>query len=92
MPKLNTNILEEGDLRKIVSALSKANAFTSRKLCDTPTDALSVVNLKFVTDNGTTAIRPTTAVRGQYYFDTTLNKPIWFGNSNAWVDATGTPV
>ncbi len=95
MPKLNTNLLEEGDLRKIVAALSKANAFTSRKICDTPTDNLSVVNMKFVTNNGASANRPVSSIIGQTYFDTTLasgrGKPIWW-NGSGFVDATGTYV
>ena len=46
-----------------------------------------------VIHSGSTADRPTTSlVVGQMYFDTTLNKPIWFKGSNTWVDATGTTV
>lgn len=45
--------------------------------------------------NGTTANRPTIPAGslriGISYFDTTLNKPIWW-NGSAWVDATGTTV
>ena len=38
---------------------------------------------------GTTAQRPTTLLRnGQEYFDTTLNKPIWYDGTK-WVDANG---
>ena len=40
---------------------------------------------------GSTANRPTTAVLGQCYFDTDLNKPIWFNGTN-WVDYTGAVV
>lgn len=36
-------------------------------------------------------IRPANVYNGYYYFDTTLNKPIWW-NGSAWVDATGTTV
>lgn len=83
------------NLQKQVNDLVKANAFTARKLCDTPTDALSVVNLKFVTLNGTTAKRPTASIIGQSYFDTTLaagnGKPIWY-NGTGFVDANGTYV
>jgi hypothetical protein len=45
-------------------------------------------------DFGTTAARPTaTATQGQFYFDTTLVKPIWYNLAGAhWVDATGTNV
>lgn len=47
---------------------------------------------------GTTLTRPVAVpgfplVTGQMYFDTTLNKPIWYKVATSqWVDATGTPV
>lgn len=66
----------------------KAGAFTDRKLTDTPTDNLQVVNRKFVTANGLTATRPTNPTTGQFYFDTDLGYPIWWFNGN-WVDAQG---
>lgn len=37
---------------------------------------------------GTTAQRPITKVNGITYFDTTLNKPIFWNGSN-WLDSTG---
>lgn len=41
---------------------------------------------------GTTASRPTTNLLiGQYYYDTTLSKPIWW-NGTAWTDGMGTVV
>lgn len=40
---------------------------------------------------GTTANRPTIRPQGMEYFDTSLNKPIWW-NGTVWVDATGTTV
>ena len=40
--------------------------------------------------SGTTAERLITPAIGTQYFDTTINKPIWY-NGSAWVDATGTP-
>lgn len=40
-------------------------------------------------DSGSTANRPTaSAITGQYYFDTTIGKPIWW-NGTIWVLATG---
>ncbi|QFP93389.1 UNVERIFIED_ORG: putative tail fiber-like protein [Xanthomonas phage Xoo-sp15] len=44
--------------------------------------------------SGTTAQRPSTGtVVGQYFFDTTLNKPLYRNaTNNGWVDGTGTPV
>ena len=41
---------------------------------------------------GNTASRPTNPVSGYMYYDTTLNKPIWFKTGTTWVDATGTSV
>ena len=44
-------------------------------------------------NNGTTEDRPTINLYiGQEYFDTTINKPIWYKGNNEWVDAAGTPV
>ena len=40
---------------------------------------------------GSTKNRPTDIDAGFQYFDTTLNKPIWW-NGNQWVDATGITV
>lgn len=41
--------------------------------------------------SGATNVRPNDAPIGAYFFDTTLNKPIWYNGTN-WVDATGTTV
>lgn len=45
--------------------------------------------------SGTTAQRPTQNLYvGQFYFDTTLGKPVWLKTPGAvpvWVDATGAP-
>lgn len=38
---------------------------------------------------GTT--RPATPIKGQYHFDDTLNKPIWYNGAN-WTDSAGTVV
>lgn len=68
--------------------------FTARKLTDTPTDALSIVNRKFVTGNGSTTDRPNSPVLGQSYLDTSLNAngiPIWYG-PNGWTNSAGTLV
>ncbi len=78
--------------RIIDERIRKANVqdFTQRKLTDTPTDALAVVNRKFVTANGLSAVRPVSPVVGQFYFDTTVGFPIWWSGAN-WVNASGTP-
>ncbi len=42
-------------------------------------------------DHGITAARPTAQLTmGQFFYDTTLNKPIWWNATTAtWKDATG---
>jgi hypothetical protein len=80
--------LVKDDILDIIREYNRSSGFTDRKLTDTPTDALAIVNRRYVTLNGPTASRPTASVIGQRYFDTTLNKPVWYGNSG-WVDATG---
>ena len=41
---------------------------------------------------GTTASRPSTSLQvGQFYFDTTINRPIWWDGTN-WINAAGTVV
>lgn len=46
------------------------------------------VNLRVI---GTTAERPSSALVGFRYFDTTLGKPVWFVGGGVWNDATGSP-
>jgi len=49
----------------------------------------ALVTKEYVQYNGTTANRPTSNLTaGQFYFDTTISKPIWYNGGN-WVDATG---
>lgn len=62
--------------------------FTAEKLTDMPTDALQVVPRKYVTRNSTTALRPTTSVLGEFYFDTTAGLPVWWNGTN-YQDAAG---
>ena len=71
---------------EVVKTWFKSAGFHARKLTDTPTDALQVVNRKFVTQNGVSASRPTSSIMGLQYFDTSLNKPIYW-NSIGWVDS-----
>jgi hypothetical protein len=44
-----------------------------------------------ITQNNTTANRPTSPVNGEMFFDTTLGVPIWYDGSN-WIDAIGNVV
>ena len=77
---------------KLVKDYMKSSAFTDRKLTDTPTDDLQVVNRKYTNLYGSTSSRPTPSVasRGQQYFDTTIGRPIYFNpNSSVWTDGAG---
>lgn len=76
---------------KIIEKYQKGKGFTQEKYTDTPTDALSVVPRKYITRNSTTALRPTTSVLGEFYFDTTAGLPVWW-NGTAYVDAAGNVV
>ena len=83
--------LTKEDALNIIRDYMKSSAFTDRKLTDLPTDALSVVNRRYVTRNGTFATRPPGAVIGQPYFSTDLatnGQPAWYNGIN-WVSATG---
>ena len=84
--------MEPNEIKKLIREemrdYLKSSSFTDRKLTDTPTDTLSIVNRKYVTLNGATANRPVSSVTGQFYFDTTLGKPVWWDGSK-FVDATG---
>jgi len=80
-------------IRKEVPEILKGSAFTDRKITDTPTDNLSVVNRKYTNLNGTVANRPTSSVAtvGQRYFATDLNIPIVF-NTTGWYNGVGSIV
>ena len=84
MPEIDKNIE-----KMINDKIRQAVSFTAHKVTDTPTDALNVVNRKYVNLNGVTANRPISSILGQFYYDTTINKPVWWSGST-WVDATGT--
>lgn len=87
------NKLKKEDVISIVQTYLKTSAFTERMLTDTPTDALSVVNRKYVNLNGTVANRPNSSVAtlGQRYFATDTNIPMTF-NGTDWVNGVGSVV
>lgn len=78
---------------KAVQVYLRQGAFTDRKLTDTPTDSLSVVNRRYVTLNGTLASRPAASVAslGQRYFETDNDITITFNGTN-WVNSVGSVV
>lgn len=81
---------DKKEIEKIIER--KSSAFFDRRIGDTPTDSLQLVNRKYVNLYGTTANRPVSSVAGlaQKYFDTTIGRPIYFNpNSSVWTDGAG---
>ncbi len=78
-------------VKELLPQYLQGNAFTQRKLTDTPTDNLQVVNRKYTNLYGTTAQRPVSSVIGQRYFDTSLatNGQIVVWNGTGWVKPDG---
>lgn len=92
MDKETEKKVEEISL-KVVQKYNKTMAFTDRKLTDTPTDAFSTINRRFVTLSSNIGARPVSSVVvvGQRYFDTTNNTPIWF-TVGGWRNSVGSVV
>ena len=55
-------------------------------------ETITAVNTLSTPSAGTTGARPSTGLQvGQFYFDTTINRPIWWNGTN-WINAAGTVV
>jgi hypothetical protein len=55
-------------------------------------ETINAVNTLSTPSAGTTGARPSTGLQvGQFYFDTTINRPIWWNGTN-WINAAGTIV
>ena len=80
-------------VQEVVKQYFQAGAFQDRKLTDTPTDSLSVVNRRFVTLNGAVANRPSSSVAtvGQSYFATDTNIPMTY-STTGWRNGVGSIV
>ena len=73
--------LFNNQLRVYFNTLDAANVQTQQ-----------AVNTLSTPSAGTTALRPSTGLLvGQFYFDTTINRPIWWDGTN-WINAAGTVV
>ena len=83
---------DNDELRAIIKEVLSSSTSGLRVIVSgTPTDMLQVVNRKYVTRNFTTALRPTTSILGEFYFDTTAGKPAWWNGTN-YQDAAGNVV
>ena len=86
--------MKEEDIKKLIKeTIRQEIGFSSRKLTDTPTDRLQVVNRAYVNLNGVFADRPISSVAtlGQQYFATDLNYPVFRGTAS-WFSASGSIV
>lgn len=80
--------LTKDDIVKIIKD-TVSNIYTSRFLGDSPTDSLQFTPRKYVNLSGTIPQRPASVIasKGQQYFATDLNKPVFFDGTK-WRDAT----
>lgn len=80
-------------IKKVLPTYLQQQAYTDRKLTDTPNDSLQVVNKRFVTLNGTLANRPNSSVAsvGQTYFATDTGIPMTF-SATGWRNGVGSVV
>ncbi|QEG04125.1 hypothetical protein [Bacillus phage BC-T25] len=101
-PDANGNVTLTGLVKKVNNTAPDANGNVTitipstsgfvKKVNNVSPDANGALTLNLF-PSGTTAQRPTTTVAGQYFFDTTLNKPLYRNAANnGWVDGTGAPV
>lgn len=87
--------LENKDFEKkvirVVEKYDRTSAFSKERYTDTPSDALSIVNRRFVTLNGSVAGRPNSSVAtvGQFYLAGT--QPMWF-TGTSWVNGVASVV
>jgi hypothetical protein len=88
-------MLDPNDKKEIDRMIDlKTRREYSKRIGDTPNDALQLAPRKYVNMYGSIAGRPASiaASVGQQYFDTTGNRPIFFTSNNNWVDSVGSVV
>lgn len=83
--------LDEDKLKRMVEQVVK-QSFAQKRVGDTPTDDLQLVNRKYVNLYGSVLGRPRSSVVGQQYFDTSIGRPIYKRGDGAWVDGAGSVV
>lgn len=87
-----TFLLEFMYKRKIPSDSSFVSEFEGKPIIKIPVEVyinnLELVYIERVSKNGSSSARPSNVEIGFRFFDTTINKPIWW-TGTAWVDANG---
>ncbi len=80
-----------GQTTAIIATTSAQHRVVNLYGVSSPKGVIGPADPADVAFSGTTAQRPTTPVTGQFYFDTTLGKPVYWSGSG-WKDATGVAV
>lgn len=93
MPEEQLNRKIDQRSTEVVKNYLKSLPFTNKRLTDTPTDALQVVNRNYVNLSGIVASRPSSSVAtiGQSYFATDTNIPMVYNGTN-WRNGVGSVV
>ena|SRR3990167_47376 len=88
------NLIDER-IKKVVPEMLQSSAFVVKKITDTPTDSLSVVNRNYVNLSGSVVSRPSSSVAqmGQRYFAIDTGIPMVYNRSSSvWVNGAGSTV
>lgn len=83
--------MNEQDKQEVIKIAKQIlNKSFSKRIGDTPTDSLQLVNRKYVNLNGTLALRPASvlAILGQQYYATDINIPLFYDGTR-WRNGTG---
>lgn len=82
--------IDKKEIQGIIKEYMQSQSFTDRKITDTPTDTLSVVNRKYVNLNGAVADRPKSSIAsvGQSYYATDTNIPMTY-SAGGWRNGVG---
>ena len=85
--------MDKKEVQGIIKEYLQSAAFTAEKVTDTPTEALSVVNRKYVNLNGAVTDRPKSSVAsvGQSYYATDTNIPMTY-SVGGWRNGVGSIV
>ena len=92
--------MQESDLEKLVDkrlkevlpSLLRTSAFTDRKVTDTPTDGLQVINRDYANKYASVASLPKGSVAGQTVFATDLNYLVTKDTNYNWRNGAGSVV
>ena len=85
--------IDKKQVEDIIKEYLQSQTFTDRKTTDTPTDALSSVNRRYVNLNGVVADRPKSSVAsvGQSFYATDTNIPMTY-SAGGWRNGSGSIV